>query len=73
MITKIEQSHSKSHQLLSPHCYMNFSCKKLKIMEIHHQITEMYGKNVKSDSKVQKWCQEFSQSHKDIHDEDCGG
>lgn len=45
--------------------------KKLNVVEIHHQITEVYSKNVMRVNKVQKWCQEFTNGHTNIHDEDC--
>ena len=42
--------------------------KKISATEIHCHIIEIYGKNVVSDSKVWKWCQEFPNSHTKIHD-----
>ena len=43
--------------------------KKLKAVEIHKQLIEIYGETCISVQHVRKWCREFSKGRTDIHDE----
>ena len=40
---------------------------------MYHQMTEGYGENFMSVSKVRKWCREFSDGRTNIHDENRSG
>ena len=37
--------------------------------EIHRQISEVYGPNAMSDSKVRKWVRAFKDGWENVHDE----
>ena len=47
--------------------------KKLKAVEIHKQLIEIYGETCISVQHVRKWCREFSKGRTDIHDERWSG
>ncbi|KAJ8944495.1 hypothetical protein NQ318_011753 [Aromia moschata] len=47
--------------------------KKLQPVEIHRQLSEIYGKTCISIQHVRKWCREFSEGRTDIHDEKRSG
>ncbi|GFX95845.1 uncharacterized protein TNCV_2084251 [Trichonephila clavipes] len=38
--------------------------------DIHHQITEAYGTEVMSDSRVRKWVRKFKDGRTNVHDEE---
>lgn len=48
---------------------------KLSVTEIHHPVSKItvHGKSARSDSSVQKCCQEFSDGYTNIHEEDNTG
>ena len=37
--------------------------------EIHPQISEVYGRNAMSDSKVRKWVRAFKDGRENVHDD----
>ncbi|GFU83731.1 HTH_48 domain-containing protein [Trichonephila clavipes] len=41
--------------------------------DIHLQITEVYGAEVMSDSKVRKWVRKFKDGRTNVHDEELSG
>ena len=41
--------------------------------EIHRQISEVYGRNAMSDSKVRKWVRAFKDGRENVHDEPRSG
>ena len=45
------------------------SAKNISAAEIHRQITEVYGPNIMSDSKVRKWMRAFNEGRENVHDE----
>lgn len=49
------------------------NAKKLPPVEIHRQLTEIYGEACISVQHVRKWCREFSGGRTDIHDEPRSG
>ena len=53
----------------SPCCNTIFHTKIFIVMQTDHQITEVCSENVVTESKVQKWCQEFSHNCTNIYDE----
>ncbi|GFT61514.1 dimethylglycine dehydrogenase, mitochondrial [Trichonephila clavipes] len=42
-------------------------------VNIHRQITEVYGTDAMSDSKVRKWVRKFKDGRTNVHDEECSG
>ncbi|KAJ8955157.1 hypothetical protein NQ318_009050 [Aromia moschata] len=47
--------------------------KKLQPVEIHRQLSKIYGETCISIQHVCKWCREFSEGRTDIHDEKRSG
>lgn len=47
--------------------------KKVSPIEIHRQLKEVYGDNCMSVQHVRKWCREFTEGRKDVHDEPRSG
>ncbi|GFV93808.1 HTH_48 domain-containing protein [Trichonephila clavipes] len=44
-----------------------------KSVDIHHQISEVYGENIMSDGMVRKWVRAFKDGRTNIHDEERSG
>ncbi|GFW35226.1 HTH_48 domain-containing protein [Trichonephila clavipes] len=44
--------------------------KNMSDADIHRQITEVYGTEAMSDSKVRKWVRKFKDGRTNIHDEE---
>ncbi|GFV14054.1 hypothetical protein TNCV_525301 [Trichonephila clavipes] len=42
----------------------------LKSVDIHHQISEVYGENILSDGMVRKWVRALKDGRTNIHDEE---
>ncbi|XP_068207786.1 histone-lysine N-methyltransferase SETMAR-like [Palaemon carinicauda] len=49
------------------------NAQKLRPIEIHRQLEEVYGKACISVQHVGKWCREFSEGRTDVHDEQRSG
>lgn len=47
-----------------------FKAKGIKLIEIHHQLTEVYDKSCMDVKNVRKWCMEFAVGRNKIHDEE---
>ena len=43
--------------------------KNISAAEIHKRITDMYGPNAMSSSKVHKWVRVFKDGRENVHDE----
>lgn len=53
---------------------IRFLCAKgFKSVDIHHQISEVYGENIMSDGMVRKWVRAFKDGRTNIHDEERSG
>jgi len=46
---------------------------KVQPIEIHRQLTNVYGDKCMSIQHVRKWCREFSEGRSDVHDEPRSG
>ncbi|GFU31973.1 HTH_48 domain-containing protein [Trichonephila clavipes] len=44
-----------------------------KSVDIHHQISEVYGENIMRDGMVRKWVRAFKDGHTNIQDEERRG
>ena len=47
--------------------------KGVKPIQIHRQLTEVYGESCMDVKNVRKWCREFTAGHTEIHDEERSG
>ncbi|GBM11086.1 hypothetical protein AVEN_242975-1 [Araneus ventricosus] len=45
------------------------NAKKVKPVEIHRQLVEIYGENVMTDGMVRKWVRQFNDGRTNVHDE----
>ncbi|GFU89680.1 histone-lysine N-methyltransferase SETMAR [Trichonephila clavipes] len=53
---------------------IRFLCAQgFKSVDIHHQISEVYGENIMSDGMVRKWVRAFKDGRTNIHDEERSG
>ncbi|GFV57537.1 HTH_48 domain-containing protein [Trichonephila clavipes] len=53
---------------------IRFLCAQdFKSVDIHHQISEVYGENIMSDGMVWKWVRAFKDGRTNIHDEERSG
>ncbi|GFX10617.1 HTH_48 domain-containing protein [Trichonephila clavipes] len=53
---------------------IRFLCDQgFKSVDIHHQISEVYGENIMSDGMVRKWFSAFKDGRTHIHDEERSG
>ncbi|GFW71246.1 HTH_48 domain-containing protein [Trichonephila clavipes] len=53
---------------------IRFLCAQgFKSVDIHHQISEVYGENIMSDGMVRKWVRAFKDGRTNIHDEERRG
>ncbi|GFT49575.1 HTH_48 domain-containing protein [Trichonephila clavipes] len=53
---------------------IRFLCAQgFKSVDIHHQISEVYGENIMSDGMVLKWVRAFKDGRINIHDEERSG
>ncbi|GFU86550.1 HTH_48 domain-containing protein [Trichonephila clavipes] len=50
-----------------------WTAKNISAADIHRQITEVYGTEVMSDSKVRKWVRKFRDKRTNAHDEERSG
>ncbi|KAG8282339.1 hypothetical protein J6590_108512 [Homalodisca vitripennis] len=50
-----------------------FTARNVSAADIHRQISEEYGPNALSDSKVQKWVRAFKDGRENVHDEPRSG
>uniref|UniRef100_A0A1B6GKI0 Mos1 transposase HTH domain-containing protein n=1 Tax=Cuerna arida TaxID=1464854 RepID=A0A1B6GKI0_9HEMI len=56
------------------HAVIRFLCAKgLKAIDIHHQISEVYGENIMSEGMVRKWVRAFKDGRTNVHDEERSG
>ena len=46
------------------------SVKGIKSVDIHRQISEVYGENIMSDGMVRKWVRSFKDGRTNVHDEE---
>ncbi|GFW89628.1 HTH_48 domain-containing protein [Trichonephila clavipes] len=46
------------------------TARNMSAADIHHQITEVYGTEAMSDSKVRKWISRFKDGRTNIHEEE---
>ncbi|GFX67159.1 HTH_48 domain-containing protein [Trichonephila clavipes] len=44
-----------------------------KSVDIHHQISEVYGESIMTDEMVRKWVRAFKDGRTNIHDEERSG
>ncbi len=52
-----------------PHAVIQFlMAKNMSVVEIHRQLTEVYGSDVMSVQMVRKQCQEFHKGRCEVHD-----
>lgn len=49
------------------------NAKGVKPIEIHRQLTEVYGESCMDVKNVRKWCREFTAGRTEIHDEERSG
>jgi len=49
------------------------NAKGVKPIEIHHQLTEVYGESCMDVKNVHKWCREFTAGRTEIQDEERSG
>ena len=49
------------------------TARNVSAAEIHQQISEVYGPNAMSDSKVHKWVRAFKDGQENVHDEPRSG
>ncbi len=42
--------------------------KNMSAVEIHRQLTKVYGSDIMSVQMVRKWCQEFCEGQHKVHD-----
>ncbi|GFX21015.1 histone-lysine N-methyltransferase SETMAR [Trichonephila clavipes] len=49
------------------------TAKNVSVAEIHRQISDVYGPNVMSSSKVRKWVTAFKDGRENVHDEPRSG
>ncbi len=55
-----------------PHSVIQFLCdKKHPSHEIHHQLIEVYGRDVMKVQYVRKWRREFCEGCQEVHDNTC--
>ncbi|GFX84979.1 HTH_48 domain-containing protein [Trichonephila clavipes] len=53
---------------------IRFLCAQgFKSVDIHHQISEVYGENIMSDGMVRKWVRAFKDGRTNVHDEERSG
>ncbi len=61
-----------THRMLSacvPHAVIQFlMAKNTSVVEIHKQLTNVYGGNIMSVQMVEKWCQEFCKGRCEVQD-----
>ena len=41
------------------------------VVEIYHQLSQVYGPNVMSKQMVYHWCRQFTAGRQHVHDEEC--
>ena len=46
-----------------------FNAKGNTLIEIHHQLTEVYGESCMDIKNIRKWCREFAFGRTEIHDD----
>ncbi|GFS85468.1 HTH_48 domain-containing protein [Trichonephila clavipes] len=49
------------------------TARNMSAADIHRQITEVYGTEAMSDSKVRKWVRKFKDGRTNVHDEERSG
>jgi hypothetical protein len=49
-------------------CFLN--AQNVRALDIHRQLTTMYGEGVMNDSSVRKWCRMFNAGRTNVHDEE---
>ncbi|GBN61860.1 hypothetical protein AVEN_52338-1 [Araneus ventricosus] len=49
------------------------NAKKVKPVEMHRQLVEIYGENVMTDGMVRKWVRQFNDGRTNVHDEERSG
>jgi transposase len=45
----------------------------VRAIDIHRQLTAVYGEGVMNESSVRKWCQMFNEGRTNVHDEERSG
>ncbi|GFY21781.1 HTH_48 domain-containing protein [Trichonephila clavipes] len=67
---EVNKSHAKC-EIQSVTLFL--TARNLSAADIHHQITEVYGIEAVSDSKVRKWVRKFKDERTNVHDEERSG
>ncbi|KAJ4430405.1 hypothetical protein ANN_22621 [Periplaneta americana] len=50
-----------------------FTAQSIAPIEIHRQLCQVYGPNIKSKQMVRRWCRQFSEGRQSVHDEERSG
>lgn len=61
------------HQVESSCNYSIFESKGIKPVEIHRQLTEVYGQSCMDVKNVCKWCREFTAGHTEVQNKERSG
>jgi transposase len=49
------------------------NAQNVRAIDIHRQLTAMYGEGVMNESSVRKWCRMFNEGRTNVHDEERSG
>jgi transposase len=49
------------------------NAQNVRAVDIHRQLTAVYGEGVMNESSVRKWCRMFNEGRTNIHDEERSG
>jgi transposase len=49
------------------------NAQNVRAIDIHRQITAVYGEGVMNESSVRKWCRIFNEGRTNVHDEERSG
>jgi transposase len=49
------------------------NAQNVRAIDIHRQLTAVYGKGVMNGSSVRKWCRMFNKGRTNVHDEERSG
>ncbi|KAJ4451673.1 hypothetical protein ANN_03143 [Periplaneta americana] len=50
-----------------------FNAQSIAPIEIHRQLSQVYGPNIMSKQMVRRWCRQFSEGRQSVHDEERSG
>jgi transposase len=49
------------------------NAQNVRAIDIHRQLTAVYGEGVMKESSVRKWCRMFNEGRTNVHDEERSG